>query len=95
MDRPPQLTRKSKTWRRGFNWDALRCEKESMQMVVENGGDFLFQLMKNAPTAFERASCFDAEAPPFRERTTPVRKSPTSTATSPSCEEPSSRSMPA
>ena len=45
--------------------DALHCEKESMQMVVENGGDFLFQLKKNAPTAFERTSCFDAGAPPL------------------------------
>jgi hypothetical protein len=35
--------------------DALHCERESMQMVVEAGGDFLFQLKGNQPRALEAA----------------------------------------
>lgn len=31
--------------------DALHCERESMQMVVENDGDFLFQVKEDQPTA--------------------------------------------
>lgn len=31
--------------------DALHCERESMHMVVENGGDFLFQIKEDQPTA--------------------------------------------
>ncbi len=31
--------------------DALHCERESMQMVIENDGDFLFQLKGDQPTA--------------------------------------------
>jgi hypothetical protein len=35
--------------------DALHCERESMQLVVENGGDFLFQLKGDQPTALAEA----------------------------------------
>jgi hypothetical protein len=35
--------------------DALHCERENMQLVVENGGDFLFQLKGNQPNAFDQA----------------------------------------
>jgi hypothetical protein len=35
--------------------DALHCERESMHLVVENGGDFHFQLKNNQPNALERA----------------------------------------
>ena len=31
--------------------DALHCERESMQLVVENDGDFLFQIKEDQPTA--------------------------------------------
>lgn len=31
--------------------DALHCERESMQLVVEKGGDFLFQVKDDQPTA--------------------------------------------
>ncbi len=31
--------------------DALQCERENMQLVTENDGDFLFQLKGNQPTA--------------------------------------------
>lgn len=36
--------------------DALHCERESMHLVVENGGDFLFQLKNNQPKAFDQAA---------------------------------------
>jgi hypothetical protein len=36
--------------------DALHCERESMHLVVENGGDFLFQLKNNQPCAFDQAA---------------------------------------
>ena len=35
--------------------DALNCERESMHLVVENGGDFLFQVKENQPKALEQA----------------------------------------
>jgi len=35
--------------------DALHCERESMQMVVENDGDFLFQLKGDQPNALTEA----------------------------------------
>jgi hypothetical protein len=35
--------------------DALHCERESMQMVVENDGDFLFQLKGDQPNAWAEA----------------------------------------
>jgi len=35
--------------------DALHCEKENMQLVVENGGDFFFQLKGNQPLALAGA----------------------------------------
>ena len=45
--------------------DALHCEPESMQLVVESGGDFVFQLKKNQPTAFDQASKIAATAAPL------------------------------
>ena len=45
--------------------DALHCERESMQMVVENGGDFLFQLKGNQPNALEQAVKIAAIASPL------------------------------
>lgn len=45
--------------------DALHCERESMHLVVENGGDFLFQLKNNQPTAFEQAGKVAACASPL------------------------------
>jgi hypothetical protein len=33
--------------------DALHCERESMQLVVENGGDFFFQIKDDQPTAMK------------------------------------------
>ena len=45
--------------------DALHCEFESMQQVVGKGGDFLFQLKNNQPTAFGRAEKIAATPPPF------------------------------
>ena len=35
--------------------DALHCERENMQLVIENDGDFLFQLKGNQPTALAEA----------------------------------------
>lgn len=35
--------------------DALHCERENMQLVIENDGDFLFQLKGNQPTALAAA----------------------------------------
>lgn len=45
--------------------DALHCERESMQMVVEGGGDFLLQLKGNQPTALEAAERVEATTPPL------------------------------
>ena len=45
--------------------DALHCEPESMQLVVENGGDFLFQLKNNQPTAFAQAGNIAAGTSPL------------------------------
>ena len=45
--------------------DALHCERESMHLVVENEGDFLFQLKKNQPKAFEEAVHIAADSSPF------------------------------
>lgn len=45
--------------------DALHCERENMQMVVENGGDFLFQLKGNQPNAFDQAVKIAAAASPL------------------------------
>jgi len=35
--------------------DALHCEAQSMQLIVEQGGDFLLQLKGNQPTALNEA----------------------------------------
>lgn len=35
--------------------DALHCERENMQLIIENEGDFLFQLKGNQPTALTEA----------------------------------------
>lgn len=49
--------------------DALHCERESMQMVVEGGGDFLFQLKGNQPNALAAAEKVAGSQPPlFRAR---------------------------
>ncbi|NUN52834.1 MAG: DUF4338 domain-containing protein [Planctomycetaceae bacterium] len=45
--------------------DALHCEREGMQRVVEAGGDFLFQLKANQPRALERAEAIAAVQPPL------------------------------
>jgi len=45
--------------------DALHCERESMHMVVENGGDFLFQIKDNQPKALRRAAAIGAADTPF------------------------------
>ncbi len=45
--------------------DALHCERENMQLVVENGGDFLFQLKGNQPTALAEAGRIDAAGSPL------------------------------
>lgn len=42
--------------------DALHCEFESMQQVMANGADFLFQLKNNQPTAFGQAEKIAATA---------------------------------
>jgi len=53
--------------------DALHCERENMQMVVENGGDFLFQLKSNQPNAFDQAAKIATTATPlfFAKASTP------------------------
>lgn len=49
--------------------DSLHCERESMQLIVEAGGDFLFQLKDNQPKALARAGATAAgEAPLFAPR---------------------------
>ncbi|MCK9588203.1 MAG: hypothetical protein M0Q93_02440, partial [Terrimicrobiaceae bacterium] len=57
--------------------DALHCERESMRLVVENGGDFLFQLKNNQPTAFGAAGKIAASASPFHplQKREPQRQS--------------------
>jgi hypothetical protein len=35
--------------------DALHCERENMQLVIGNDGDFLFQLKDNQPIALAEA----------------------------------------
>ena len=45
--------------------DALHCERESMQLVVENGGDFLFQLKADQPTALAEAQRVVAAGTPL------------------------------
>lgn len=45
--------------------DALHCEKENLQLVVENDGDFLFQLKGNQPDALREAERIAATAPPL------------------------------
>lgn len=45
--------------------DALHCEPESMHLVVENEGDFLFQLKNNQPKAFKQATKIAASATPL------------------------------
>ena len=45
--------------------DALHCEPESMHLVVEAGGDFVFQLKNNQPTAFEQACKIAETASPL------------------------------
>lgn len=45
--------------------DALHCERESMHCVLENGGDFLFQLKNNQPKAFQEAKRIAGSASPF------------------------------
>lgn len=49
--------------------DALHCERESMHLVIENGGDFLFQLKNNQPTAFQEAEKRAASASPLLSAT--------------------------
>jgi len=45
--------------------DALHCEKENMQLVVENDGDFLFQLKGNQPDALKEARRIAATCAPL------------------------------
>ncbi len=45
--------------------DALHCERESMQLVVENGGDFLFQIKEDQPTAMAEVRRVAAGGPPL------------------------------
>jgi hypothetical protein len=45
--------------------DALHCERESMQLIVENDGDFLFQLKADQPTALAEAGRVAAGGPPL------------------------------
>lgn len=49
--------------------DALHCEFESMQQVMANGADFVFQLKNNQPTAFEQAEKIAATASPLLSAT--------------------------
>ena len=52
--------------------DALHCERESMRMVVENGGDFLFQIKEDQPTAMaevRRVAASESPLLPATERT--------------------------
>lgn len=45
--------------------DALHCEAESIQLIVEQGGDFLLQLKGNQPTAHQEAQRLAAIQPPL------------------------------
>jgi hypothetical protein len=45
--------------------DALHCERESLHLIVENGGDFLIQLKNNQPKAFDRAAATAAVDTPL------------------------------
>lgn len=45
--------------------DALHCERENMQLIIENDGDFLFQLKGNQPTAFTEAQRIAASGSPL------------------------------
>jgi len=45
--------------------DALNCEPQSITLVVENGGDVLFQLKPNQPTALQHAMDVAAKLPPL------------------------------
>jgi hypothetical protein len=45
--------------------DALHCERENMQLVIENDGDFLFQLKGNQPTALTEAERIAAHGSPL------------------------------
>lgn len=45
--------------------DALHCERENMQLVIENDGDFLFQLKGNQPTAHTAAERIAAIGSPL------------------------------
>lgn len=45
--------------------DALHCERENMQLVIENDGDFLFQLKGNQPTALTAAERIAASGSPL------------------------------
>jgi len=49
--------------------DALHCERESMHMVVENGGAFLFQLKNNQTAAFDQAVKTAASSSPLLSAT--------------------------
>lgn len=52
--------------------DALHCERESMQRIVEAGGDFLIQLKANQPHALERAQTIAASQPPLFANAAPT-----------------------
>ena len=45
--------------------DALNCEAQSITLVVENGGDVLFQLKANQPNALKHAMNVAAKQPPL------------------------------
>ena len=45
--------------------DALHCERQNMQLVIENDGDFLFQLKGNQPIAHSQAQRISAGASPL------------------------------
>jgi hypothetical protein len=45
--------------------DAINCEPQSITLVVENGGDALFQLKANQPTALKHAMAMAAKHPPL------------------------------
>lgn len=45
--------------------DALHCEPHSITLVVENGGDALFQLKANQPGALQAAMDVAAKQPPL------------------------------
>ena len=45
--------------------NALNCEPQSITLVVENGGDALFQLKANQPNALKHAIDVAATHPPL------------------------------